>query len=125
MAADGRGRMIALVELFLPGARRLALPQHLAGRPIHREAHQRVRAEAGQEDAIAVTIGEEYPCGRSVFQITFRVGPNSAGSPVVSESPEPFGPRKRDQLGSGRSRCSGKQREGEQDQSKGHHRVTG
>src|SRR5438477_5710244 len=39
------------------------------------------------------TMGEEYPGGSSVFQITFRAGPNSSGSPVASATPEPLGPR--------------------------------
>jgi hypothetical protein len=42
-------------------------------------------------------IGEEYPCGNSTFQMTFVSGPNSVGRPFVSATPEPFGPRKRDQ----------------------------
>ena len=42
-------------------------------------------------------IGDENPCGSSTFQMTFLSGPNSAGSPFVSEMPDPFGPRKRDQ----------------------------
>src|SRR5688500_19048576 len=40
-------------------------------------------------------IGDECPCGRSVFQITFCAGPNSAGSAPASETPETLGPRKR------------------------------
>src|SRR3954469_133285 len=39
------------------------------------------------------TIGEEYPGGSSVFQITFRAGPNSSGSAVTAATPEPLGPR--------------------------------
>ena len=42
-------------------------------------------------------IGDEKPWGSSVFQITFLSGPNSAGSPLVGEIPEPFGPRNLDQ----------------------------
>jgi hypothetical protein len=33
------------------------------------------------------------PGGSAVFQITFVVGPNSVGRPVVSATPVPFGPR--------------------------------
>src|SRR4051794_39394614 len=45
----------------------------------------------------SVKIGDECPNGSSVFQITFSPGPNVSGSAPVSEIPEPFGPRKRDQ----------------------------
>src|SRR5689334_16400932 len=45
---------------------------------------------------VAVSTGDECPCGTAVFHITFFSGPNSVGSPVVSATPLPFGPRKRD-----------------------------
>jgi hypothetical protein len=41
--------------------------------------------------------GDENPSGNSTFQMTFFAGPNSAGRPDVSATPEPFGPRKRAQ----------------------------
>src|SRR5437016_1322983 len=44
-----------------------------------------------------VSTGEEWPGGSGVFQITFLLGPNSTGRPVVSETPLPFGPRNCDQ----------------------------
>src|ERR1041384_227887 len=37
--------------------------------------------------------GEECPGGSGVFQITFLSGPNSVGSPVLVDTPVPFGPR--------------------------------
>lgn len=40
-----------------------------------------------------VSTGDECPGGSAVFQITFLLGPNSAGSPVDAETPVPFGPR--------------------------------
>ena len=42
-------------------------------------------------------IGDEKPWGSCVFQITFLSGPNSAGRPFVCDTPDPFGPRNRDQ----------------------------
>src|ERR1700730_3428453 len=44
-----------------------------------------------------VSTGEEWPGGSSVFQITFLLGPNSWGSPVVADTPVPFVPRNCDQ----------------------------
>src|SRR5215813_1950050 len=41
--------------------------------------------------------GEEWPGGSGVFHKTFFSGLNSTGRPVVSETPEPFGPRNCDQ----------------------------
>src|SRR5579862_4103286 len=40
-------------------------------------------------------IGEECPGGSGVRHTRFCCGPNSAGSPVVSLTPEPLGPRNR------------------------------
>src|SRR5690242_20970404 len=42
-------------------------------------------------------IGDEFPAGASTFQINFFFRPNSTGRPRASETPEPFGPRKRGQ----------------------------
>ena len=51
-----------------------------------------------------VSDGEEWPKGSPVFQMTFFVGPNSVGRRRLSETPDPLGPRKRDQpSGSGAS----------------------
>ena len=44
-----------------------------------------------------VNTGDEWPGGSGVFQITFLLGPNCSGSPVVAETPVPFGPRNCDQ----------------------------
>src|SRR5215813_4224898 len=44
-----------------------------------------------------VRIGEECPGGSAVFQITFCLGPNSVGRPLVVDTPVPFGPRNCDQ----------------------------
>ena len=41
----------------------------------------------------ADSTGDEWPGGRAVFQRTFFAGPNSAGRPVVPETPNAFGPR--------------------------------
>ena len=41
--------------------------------------------------------GDECPAGTDVFQSKFLAGPNSTGRPVASDTPEPFGPRKRGQ----------------------------
>src|ERR1022692_3360905 len=38
-------------------------------------------------------IGDECPGGRSVFQTTFLVGPNSTGRFLLAEMPELLGPR--------------------------------
>src|ERR1700737_2793047 len=46
---------------------------------------------------LRVTTGEEWPGGSAVFQITFLLGPNSTGRPLVTETPLPFGPRNCDQ----------------------------
>src|SRR5262245_42753467 len=46
---------------------------------------------------VDVSTGDEWPAGTIVFHTTFFSGPNSVGSPVVAETPVPFGPRKRDQ----------------------------
>src|SRR5580704_2902082 len=43
-------------------------------------------------------IGDEWPGGSGVFQIRFLSGPNSDGI-GPSATPEPLGPRKRDQSG--------------------------
>src|SRR5215831_10466491 len=44
-----------------------------------------------------VRTGEECPGGSAVFQITFCLGPNSVGRPLVVDTPVPFGPRNCDQ----------------------------
>ena len=49
---------------------------------------------------VRVSTGEECPAGTAAFHTTFFAGPNSDGSPEVSEMPVPLGPRKRDQFGS-------------------------
>ena len=49
---------------------------------------------------VGVRTGDECPAGTGAFHTTFFVGPNSAGRFAVYEMPVPFGPRKRDQLGS-------------------------
>ena len=41
--------------------------------------------------------GEERPKGTSALQLSFLPGPNSTGKPVDADTPDPFGPRKRDQ----------------------------
>ena len=41
--------------------------------------------------------GDERPKGTSASQTLFFSAPNSAGSPVELDAPDPFGPRKRDQ----------------------------
>src|SRR5260370_34591429 len=38
-------------------------------------------------------MGDEWPGGSGVFQITFLPGPTSNGSPVSDEVPSPEGPR--------------------------------
>src|ERR1700730_17519641 len=43
-------------------------------------------------------MGDECPGGRSVFQTTFFFGPNSTGRFLLSETPDPFGPRNCGQL---------------------------
>src|SRR6476661_2744162 len=43
----------------------------------------------------AAITGDECPGGSSVRQIRFLPDPNSAGTPALSETPVPFGPRKR------------------------------
>src|SRR6185503_18574821 len=54
-----------------------------------------------------VSAGDECPNGSSVFQTTFFSGPNSEGRRVLVDTPDPFGPRKRDQpSGSGMSAAS-------------------
>ena len=45
-----------------------------------------------------VSTGDECPGGSAVFHFTFLVGPNSTGTLVASETPRPFGPRKRVQF---------------------------
>ena len=45
-------------------------------------------------------IGDECPCGSGSRQSRFFCGPNSVGTLVAVEMPEPFGPRNRDQSGS-------------------------
>src|SRR5688500_10212959 len=49
-------------------------------------------------------MGDEWPCGRSSFQIRFFAGPNSVGRSLAAEIPEPFGPRKRDHSSCGANR---------------------
>src|SRR5258708_4035076 len=49
---------------------------------------------------VRVSTGDEWPGGSGVFQTTFFSAPNSLGRLVEVESPEPFGPRKRDQSSS-------------------------
>src|SRR5687768_7885151 len=44
-------------------------------------------------------IGEECPCGSGSFHSRFLSWPNSVGTFVAVEIPEPLGPRKRDQSG--------------------------
>src|SRR4029077_5402357 len=39
------------------------------------------------------STGDEWPGGSGVFQRTFFPGPNSAGRPVVLDTPNAFGPR--------------------------------
>src|SRR5436853_1984573 len=46
---------------------------------------------------VGVSTGDEWPGGSAVFQTTFLSLPNSVGRLVEVESPEPLGPRKRDQ----------------------------
>src|SRR5712664_3354290 len=51
-----------------------------------------------------VRAGDEWPNGSAVFQMTFVSGPSSAGRRVLIDTPDPFGPRKRDHdSGSGAS----------------------
>src|SRR5882762_8483304 len=47
-----------------------------------------------------VRTGEDRPNGTSVRQTRFFFGPNSVGSPVDVETPDPLGPRNRDQSSS-------------------------
>ena len=42
-------------------------------------------------------MGEERPNGTLALQIMLFSGPNSTGSPVDPETPDPLAPRKRDQ----------------------------
>ena len=44
--------------------------------------------------------GDEWPPGSGSRQSRFFDGPNSVGTLVAVEMPEPFGPRNRDQSGS-------------------------
>ena len=48
-------------------------------------------------------MGEECPGGRASRHTRFFDGPNSVGTPVAVEMPDPFGPRKRDQSGAAAS----------------------
>ena len=53
-----------------------------------------------QSGMLELTIGDERPKGTGVFQERFLAAPNSAGTPIVSETPDPLGPRKRSQSSS-------------------------
>ena len=48
-------------------------------------------------------MGDECPPGRANRQTRFFCGPNSVGTLVALEIPEPFGPRNLDQSGSARA----------------------
>ena len=48
-------------------------------------------------------IGDECPPGRASRQTMFFCGPNSVGTLVAVEIPEPLGPRNLDQSGSARA----------------------
>ena len=62
---------------------------------------QRANRAAIVASAVAMLLALAAPASaQETFKlgiVTFLSGPNSAGSPFVSETPEPFGPRKRDQ----------------------------
>ena len=51
---------------------------------------------AGDEHAILVSPGDEFPKGRAVFHRTLCRGPNSTGRAAESATAEAFGPRKPD-----------------------------
>ena len=48
-------------------------------------------------------IGDEWPAGSASRHRRFFCGPNSIGTLVAVEMPDPFGPRNRDQSGSARA----------------------
>ena len=78
--------------------RRLATSRRHRMRPVPRSSAKVNRLLSSQpvrKIASSPNTGEECPGGNSVFQTTFLSGPNSTGRPFSSETPPPFGPRKR------------------------------
>src|SRR5438128_6413741 len=72
-------------------------------RPVERSRHRVMSfspSTAVRKIRLPAMIGEERLKGTAVFQRRFFAGPNSTGSPVVSDTPDPLGPRKRGQSSS-------------------------
>src|SRR3989442_7933757 len=69
--------------------------------PLFRSKHARMHPVSSypvRKTRFSQTTGEECPAGTAVRHARFFIGPNSTGRARDSDTPEPFGPRKRGQL---------------------------
>src|SRR6266446_3077193 len=69
--------------------------------PLLRSRHatmHRVPSYPVRKTRFSQTTGEECPDGTEVRHARFFIGPNSTGRSRDSDTPEPFGPRKRGQF---------------------------
>src|SRR5687767_3520390 len=70
-------------------------------------------------------IGDECPCGSGSFHSRFLSWPNSVGTFVAAEMPEPLGPRKRDQSGGPAAPADAGKAKGRRQKARKRHKAKG